>query len=252
MKTQWDYTQLADAYLKRPDYAGEALDQLFALCGVGSMQNACDIGAGVAHLTLHLATRHLDVVAVEPNNAMRVNGMQRTHHLKNVTWVEAGGEDTGLADASFDLVTFGSSFNVMDRAQALRETHRLLRPGGWFFCLWNHRVLTDPIQKAIEDIIRDFIPSYGYGVRREDQGQVIADSGLFEKLQKVEGNILHRQTVVDCVEAWRSHATLERQAKEAFPAIVQKIENYLVGLNVEAIEVPYTTRAWIARRKDLS
>jgi hypothetical protein len=28
MKTEWDYTALADAYLKRPDYADEAIDAL--------------------------------------------------------------------------------------------------------------------------------------------------------------------------------------------------------------------------------
>ena len=28
MKTEWDYTELADAYLKRPDYAEEAINKM--------------------------------------------------------------------------------------------------------------------------------------------------------------------------------------------------------------------------------
>ena len=28
MKTEWDYTTLADAYLKRPDYADAAIDAM--------------------------------------------------------------------------------------------------------------------------------------------------------------------------------------------------------------------------------
>ena len=28
MKTEWDYTNLADAYLKRPDYAPEAIKKM--------------------------------------------------------------------------------------------------------------------------------------------------------------------------------------------------------------------------------
>ena len=28
MKTEWDYTDLADAYLKRPDYAQNAIDKM--------------------------------------------------------------------------------------------------------------------------------------------------------------------------------------------------------------------------------
>lgn len=34
MKTEWDYTNLANAYLKRPDYAQEAIDEMIAIAGV--------------------------------------------------------------------------------------------------------------------------------------------------------------------------------------------------------------------------
>ena len=103
-------------------------------------------------------------------------------------------------------------------------TALLLKSGGYFACLWNHRNLEDPIQKQIEDIIRSFIPSYGYGARRENQTEVIAASGLFEDIRLVEEEIFWDQTVKDTVEAWRSHATLHRQAGEKFGTIIQRIE----------------------------
>lgn len=31
MKTEWDYTNLAEAYLKRPEYAKEAIDKMFQI-----------------------------------------------------------------------------------------------------------------------------------------------------------------------------------------------------------------------------
>ena len=34
MKTEWDYTLVADAYLRRPDYAQEAVDWIIATAGV--------------------------------------------------------------------------------------------------------------------------------------------------------------------------------------------------------------------------
>ena len=34
MKTDWDYTTLADAYLKRPDYSEDAIDKMIALAGL--------------------------------------------------------------------------------------------------------------------------------------------------------------------------------------------------------------------------
>jgi ubiquinone/menaquinone biosynthesis C-methylase UbiE len=108
-----------------------------------------------------------DITAVEPNDAMRVIGQEITKATP-IKWIRATATETTLTDA-YDWVTFGSSFNVIDRTDALKETHRLLKNGGFFTCLWNHRSLLCPIQKQAEDIIESFVPAYSRGVRREDQ-----------------------------------------------------------------------------------
>lgn len=248
MKTEWDYTGLAEAYLKRPDYSGDAIDKLFTLAKTPEKADVCDVGAGVAHLTLHLARRGFRVVAVEPNDAMRALGRKRTQEFRNVEWFEGAGERTGQKDGRFQLVTFGSSFNVTDRAKALAETNRILAPKGWFACMWNHRELKDPTQAAIEKIIGDRVAGYDYGTRREDQTAVIEQSGLFEKVHKIEGNVVHQVSVDDCVEAWRSHATLQRQAGDKFVETVDAIEKYLRKLGTKMIPVPYVTHIWVSRR----
>ena len=78
MKTAWDYTTLAHSYLKRPDYAPSALEEIFRIAGLHADDLVCDIGAGVAHFTLPLVRFGCRVDAVEPNDAMRALGMQRT------------------------------------------------------------------------------------------------------------------------------------------------------------------------------
>lgn len=246
MKTEWDYTTLADAYLKRPDYSDMAIDSMLAVSGVKSGA-VCDVGAGVAHLTLMLAKRGFEVKAVEPNDAMRANGKKRTAEFKNVNWFEGVGENTGQQAASFDLVTFGSSFNVCDRQLALKEVSRILKPKGWFGCMWNHRRLDDPIQERIEMIIKEYIPSYGYGTRREDQTAEIEKSKLFGPVVTLSSGVMHTQTIEECVEAWRSHATLARQAGDKFSLIVNSIEKYLKELKQNKIEIPYSTNIWLAR-----
>lgn len=210
MKTDWDYTKLADAYLDRPDYAPEAIAQILSVAGVKAGDRACDVGAGVAHLTIPLAEYGLKVDAVEPNDAMRANGIKRTEKHHQVKWSEGTGEHTGKESGQYDLVTFGSSFNVCDRQKALAEAARLLKPQKCFVCLWNHRKLEDPVQKNIEAIIKRHIPSYGYGTRREDQTEEIARSDLFEAAQHIEGEIIWSQPVEKALEAWKSHATLDR------------------------------------------
>jgi ubiquinone/menaquinone biosynthesis C-methylase UbiE len=247
VKTEWDYTTLADAYLKRPDYADAAINAMLLIAGAEKGDKFCDVGAGVAHLTLMLAARSLDVVAVEPNDAMRANGIKRTEKLVNVRWHEGTGEATGQATQAFNMVTFGSSFNVCDRRQALTETARILKPRGWFACMWNHRQLDDPIQMQIEAIIKARVSGYNYGTRREDQTAVIGASGLFGPVVHLDSRVMHEQTIQECVEAWRSHATLERQAGAAFHDVVTAIENYLQTLGTSSIQIPYSTNIWVAQ-----
>jgi ubiquinone/menaquinone biosynthesis C-methylase UbiE len=248
MKTQWDYTELAAAYLKRPDYADSAIDDLLTRTGVARGARVCDVGAGVAHLTLKLLQRGLDVVPVEPNDAMRALGAQRTRgDFPATSWLEGTGEQTKQASNAFDLVTFGSSFNVTDRPRALLESRRILRAGGWFACMYNHRDLTDPLQDSIERVIREHVADYQYGTRREDQTPVIEQSGLFGPVQLLEGRVVQRQSRSDCLEAWRSHATLQRQAGARFSDVVSSIEALLAAQAGDVLEVPYTTRIWFAQ-----
>jgi SAM-dependent methyltransferase len=174
-------------------------------------------------------------------------GRERTANHPNVAWFEGTGEKTGRPDRSYDLVTFGSSFNVTDRPAALQETKRLLKPKGWFACMWNHRDLDDPLQKEVEDLIRGSIPGYDYGTRREDQTEVIAASGLFQPSLKLQGSVRHRVSAADWVQAWRSHATLQRQAGARLEEIVSAIEAVLRRKGLTEFEIPYTTRIWIAQ-----
>lgn len=247
MKTKWDYTNLADAYLKRPDYSEKAIDEMIRRTFVNSRDSVCDVGAGTAHLTLMLAKRGLNVVAIEPNDAMRNNGIRRTGSFKNLVWYEGVAENTNQEDDKFSLVTFGSSFNVTDRQAALKESYRILKKDGWFACMWNHRDLEDEIQSNIENIIKRYISNYSYGTRREDQTEIIKNSKLFKDVEKIEGKVWHTQKIEDCIEGWRSHATLHRQAGNNFNNIINEIEKYLVTLNKSEIKIPYTTRIWIAK-----
>jgi len=241
----WDYTKLARHYDKRPDYSSVALDRLFHQIGLDATWSVVDMGAGTGKLTRQLCKRDCDIIALEPNAAMRQIGMDNVQGNR-CHWLEATAEATGLPDAAFDLVIFGSSFNVVNTDQALQESARLLRPGSWFACLWNHRDLTDPLQQNVEEIIHSFVPDYDYGSRRQNQKAVIDGCGLFGEVRQIAARFLRKVDVLVYVDAWRSHATLARQAGDQFPDIIQAIEQQLAGMT--SIEVPYHTRIWYAPR----
>lgn len=247
MKTEWDYTNLADAYLKRPDYAQSAIDKMLETAGVKEGDAVCDVGAGAAHLTMKLAEAGLTVCAVEPNDAMRANGIKRTQRFEKVQWSEGVGEHTGMDDSRFEMVTFGSSFNVCDRMKALAESKRILKDNGWFACMWNHRDLNDPLQAEIEKIFKEEIESYDYGTRRQDQTDIINESGLFGDVVYIEGNVVHEVLAEDFIEGWKSHGTLQRQSQDKFELLNGRIRELIESKGKEYIKVPYTTRIWMAQ-----
>jgi ubiquinone/menaquinone biosynthesis C-methylase UbiE len=249
MKTEWDYSDLAEAYVSRPNYSEGAIDALMAITNSRDGDTVCDIGAGVGHLSLMLEKRGVVVTAVEPNNSMRSIGKERTSLRTRIQWFEGTGEYSGQPSKAFDLVTFGSSFNVCNRQQALRETSRILKPGGWFACLWNHRDLSDDLQSRIEQIIGKYIPNYSYGSRRENQFETIKSSGLFYDSIHVDSQIVHEQSTIEVVNAWRSHATLQRQAGHQFPNIINEISDLLSKIGSDTCLIPYTTNIWVAQLK---
>jgi SAM-dependent methyltransferase len=244
---KWDYTALAPSYVMRPDYAADAIDALCALTGARPGHLVCDVGAGVGHLTLPLLDRGLTVDAVEPNDAMRAIGRGRTADRTGVAWFDGTGEATGRPAGRYDLVTFGSSFNVTDRSLAMVETARIGKPGAWFACMWNHRDLEDPFQAEVEAMIHALVPDYDYGTRREDQTAVIEGSGLFGPVERIDGRILHTVPAADWVRAWESHATLQRQAGDRLPDVLAAIGDFVANRGLTVVVVPYTTRIWAAR-----
>ncbi len=248
MQVDWDYTELADAYLRRPGYADAAIDDILARSGVSAGHPVCDVGAGTGILTVALAGRGLVVTAVEPNCAMAGHGRRLTAD-QAIPWVEAAAEATTLPSSTFALVTFGSSFNVIRHDEALKEVVRILQPDGWMACLFNHRVLDDPLQRRVQDVIAREVPGFSHGSRREDQSPVIAASGLFRSIDRWDRPVVHRMPWGDSLDAWRSHCTLKRQAGERFPAVIDAIAAEINLPREALIEVPYQTRVWLAQRR---
>lgn len=247
----WDYTKHAKYYEYRPNYAPKAIDILcgYALGRAGDTSIVADIGAGSGNLSIMLLERGLEVVAIEPNDAMREIGVERTKGAK-IQWKRALGIETGIESQSMDWVCFGSSFNVMDRGLALQETHRILKKNGYFSCMWNHRNLKDPIQERAEKIIMSLVPSYERGVRREDQRPFLEEHrALFDEIFYLELDFYFHQTIENYINAWKSvknpYWDLESQAgEELFEKISCRMRDELPS----EFDIQYTTRAWSAQK----
>jgi len=247
VSSTWDYSGRAATYDQRADYSETALTEVLGLMECTSSQPVADIGAGTGKLTIQLTNRGFNVHSVEPNEEMRHYGM-RNLLGHSVRWYTGTGESTTLPSKTFQSVFFGSSFNVVQQDLALSEADRILIPGGWFACMWNHRDLTDALQQGIEQIILAAIPDYDYGSRRTDPTNVIEASGFFGPVEHHWDSFVVPMSRERIIDAWRSHATLQRQAASEFQSILVEIEEFLQASRAEEFIVPYTTRIWIAQK----
>jgi ubiquinone/menaquinone biosynthesis C-methylase UbiE len=122
----------ADFYdANRPSPPEIVLDALARYAGGGPLRLVVDLGSGTGLSARAWADRAAEVVGIEPNPAMLVVAEAQTSE-RNVRFIEAFADETGLAEGSVDLVTCSQSFHWMDRARVLAEAARILRPGGVF------------------------------------------------------------------------------------------------------------------------
>src|SRR3954469_1034079 len=108
-----------------------------SLTGLHTGQRALDVAGGTGDLTTGLAKqvgRSGMVILSDINAAMLGEGRDRLldHGIVgNVSTVLANAEKLPFASSSFDCVTIGFGLrNVTDKAAALAEMRRVLRPGG--------------------------------------------------------------------------------------------------------------------------
>lgn len=204
------------------------------------------MGAGTGKLSRMLASSPLglNIVALEPNQDMRKLGVQITG-FDQISWCCGTAENPGQSGGSFRLITFGSSFNVVDQKLALIETVRMLKSGGWFACLWNHRDIDDELQCKIEKYISSQLPEYSYGQRRQDQHSIIQNNGGFKNIQKFSKPHIATVRRAHFMQAWNSHLTLKRQAGAGFESIIKAIDDLTPAS--DTLKIPYTTAVWMAQ-----
>jgi SAM-dependent methyltransferase len=120
----------------RPDYPPEAVACLVTQLGIGAGSIVVDVGAGTGKLTRLLIDAGAQVTAVEPVADMR-RSLARA--LPGVPVLDGTAEALPLDTATADAVVAGAAFHWFDGPAALREIHRVLRPGGGLGLVWNPR-----------------------------------------------------------------------------------------------------------------
>lgn len=251
---QGDFTQLAKHYHNRVGYSSLVLQSILDLTGKTAKEiRVAEVGAGTGKLTECLVKLGLKTISVEPNDAMRAEGIQYTNGM-GVEWMKGSGEETGLASGAFDWALVGSAFHWIQLEKGLKEFHRILKPGGFFTILWNPRDLErSPLQKRIDDKIKEFVPnlkrvSSGGKGYSEDWFSKLTSTGHFEDVLFIEAKQDVAMSKEQYMGLWNSVNDIQAQAGErVWKQILQYIEGEIAPL--KEIVSPYATRSWTCRRK---
>lgn len=249
-----DFTALAKDYKNRAGYSETVLQVIKSYIAAlnGPIAAVADVGAGTGKLTEDLERIGLCGFAVEPNDAMRAEGIALFNGRASFAWSQGTAEVTNLPDNCVDWVLMGSSFHWADAPVALEEFHRILRPGGFFTAIWNPRDLErSRIHMEIECTIQKMVPnlkrtSSGSRANMKDMDQKLLSTQYFEDIFLVEGPHEVVMSKERYMGAWRSVNDIQAQAgKETFQKILAAIEDQIAGL--DQVVVPYLSRAFTVR-----
>lgn len=252
-----DFTDLAKFYVDRPGYSTELLtyirDHVMTIMGTSDIKVA-DIGAGTGKLTENLEQIGVTGYAVEPNDAMRAEGIKVFEGKNTFTWSKGSAETTNLPDHCVDWVLMGSSFHWVDAPIAMKEFKRILKPGGFFTAIWNPRnIEANELFLKIEDIVYQEIPN----MQRISSGKTITTEQMRKKVGEIYKSSLifmeceHEEIMSKSryMNIWHSVNDIQVQAgEEGFKRILSEIEAVLKDYN--EIPVPYKSRAWTIRLSD--
>ena len=179
------FSNRVDDYVSgRPGYPDEVASWLADTFELAYSSTIADVGAGTGISSAMLLRHGFNVIAVEPNDAMRGAAVAALGSDPRFRAVAAPAEATTLSAASLDAVVAAQAFHWFDRATFRAECLRILRPRGVVALLWNvRRVDGSPFATGYEALLREFGTDYLI-VRHENVSQqelAVFFGGPFER-----------------------------------------------------------------------
>ena len=135
------FDSIADLYDRaRPGYPAALFDDLARLAGIGPGCRVLEIGPGTGQLTVPLAERGCEIVAVELGPRLAAVARRNLRNFPKVRMVTGDFETWPLPAEPFDLVIAATAAHWLDPAVATAKTAAALRPGGRIATVETHHI----------------------------------------------------------------------------------------------------------------
>ena len=151
-------------------YAAQASDPLSPLPILDMASGTGDIARRLLHETARLQIP-LELTRADLNHQMLREGQKKSAHTPTQgTYVCTDATQTPFQDHAFGLYTIAFGLrNVTDQSGALQEAWRVLRPGGFFYCLeFSH--VNSPLMTGLYDLYAaTWIPFLGKYIAKDPE-----------------------------------------------------------------------------------
>lgn len=225
----------------RSRYPAAVIELLVEHCGLEREHLVADIGAGTGMLSELFLEHGNAVVAVEPNDDMRVACEKLTNLWPGFVVKKGTAEATGLEDAAVDFIAVGRAFHWFDLERTKPEFRRVLRPGGWIVLVSNSRVRNDsPISKAYEGLLRENGTDYAENRERYEIAPKVdsffAGGELFRKEIPDEQSL----TLEELIGQTRSLSVTPEPGHPKYDRMMQALKDFFVQWQKDSVVVMQT------------
>lgn len=239
--SRW-YARGSESYRSaRPSYHPTIIDELVRRSASAPV---VELGAGTGTLTAELIARALEVIAVEPVEAMRDALIQAVGDA-NVR--DGTAEHIPVGSDAAGAVIAAQSFHWFDPHPTLDEISRVLRPGGQLLTVWNVRDESVPWVAACSEIVDRYAgdaPRY----RTMNWRRAIESDGRFDLDDERSTPSPQPANAERVVQRALSTSFIAALPDAERVAVAEQIRQIVVGMG-ERFDYPYRSelQAWVLR-----
>jgi ubiquinone/menaquinone biosynthesis C-methylase UbiE len=240
----------ANIYSKyRPGYPAEYINYLVSYNNLSPNKLIADIGSGTGILTKQLLDKKLKVIAVEPNDDMRLVAEKTLNDYTNFISKNGTAENTGIENESIDLMTVAQAFHWFDKSKFNLECKRILKPDANVALVWNSRDFSSQLIIENAQINKKLCPLFtGFSGGIEETPEIYE---RFFKDGKYDYQIFQYDFELDLdgfvgrnLSASYAPKDTDPSYKKYIEAITELFEKYKIS---NAITVPNITRSYIGK-----
>lgn len=251
------FGEVAEIYDRaRPGYPKQLVDDVISFAQLGEGDRVLEVGCGTGKATVEFAARGLDMLCLEPSEAMATVARRKCEHFPGVVIETETFEDWELEPGAFELLISAQAWHWVSPEARLAKARDALAPGATLAVFWNAVEWRDEsMRAALDDLYERLVPEPiatrpGYPGTRSSRSlsvEELHDSPLFESISAPEYPWSATYTTDSYLELLSTHSDHRMLAGDDFRRLADEVAR-LIDDSGGTLRVDYVTRLHVARR----